>query len=86
MRRNRGHVEPPMLRKLRLGLRWDRNDINGSNHSNIARFLAFSPQAVQDETMGRLLRAELPSWYFTRIMDAYKQINDRQRRLAAAAA
>ena len=69
VRRNRGHVEPPLVRKLRLGEAWTINDINAPVH-------------VQDETMGRLLRAELPSWYFKRIIDAFEQINERQRLLA----
>ena len=82
VRRNRGHVEPPLVRKLRLGEAWCRNDINATNHGNVARFLAFSPADVQNETMGRLLRAEIPSWYFKKVIDAFNQIMERQRVLA----
>ena len=84
IRQGRGYKEPMLVKKLMNSQSWTYGDINAANHMTVARFLAFAPVHEQDNVMGLVLRAELPVWYFRKILTSFQQINAHQRTLAKA--
>ena len=85
IRRNRGHMEPSLLKKLREGGRYNqRQDRNQGTYIRVAEHIFLSPAATQDVYMGAMLRGGVRGAFLQQVIQTSGKMVERQKMLAPA--
>ena len=84
IRRTRGHRTPAIVNTLISSENFDVGQVNGETHRTVAQYLLSASKAKQNVLMGALLRTECRGWFMTKIMSAYDELVEVQRRRADA--